>query len=82
MDEDATGTEADLGPGHNVLDVDPAAPAKCLLRPRSPISATAELLLRYPVASIQYKTKLDNNEDHTFSFFSFSRMMSLQIMSE
>jgi len=49
------GTEVDLGPGHIVLDGDPAHPAKgaqqpplfgpCLLWPRSPISATAELLL-------------------------------------
>ena len=47
------GTEVDLDPGHIVLDGDPAAPAKgaqqffgpCLLWPRSPISATAELLL-------------------------------------
>jgi len=49
------GTEVDLGPGHIVLDGDPASPAKwvqqpllfgpCLLWPRSPISATAELLL-------------------------------------
>jgi len=48
------GTEVDLGPGHNVLDGVPA-PAKgaqhppifgpCLLWPRLPISATAELLL-------------------------------------
>jgi len=49
------GMEVDLGPGHNVLDGIPA-PAKgaqqppifgpCLLWPRSPISATAELLFR------------------------------------
>jgi len=52
------GTEVDLGPGHNVLDGDPAPSRKghssplplplcgsCLLWPRSPISATAELLL-------------------------------------
>jgi len=50
------GTEVDLGPGQIVLDGDPApAPRKghsspplfgpCLLWPRSPISATAELLL-------------------------------------
>ena len=49
------GTEVDLGPGHSVLDGDQAAPAKGaqqppllgprLLGPRSPISATAELLL-------------------------------------
>jgi len=49
------GTEVDLGPGHIVLDGGPssrergtAAPpplfAPCLLWPRSPISATAELL--------------------------------------
>jgi len=48
------GTEVDLGPGHIVLDGVPA-PTKgaqqppifgpCLLWPRSPISATAELLL-------------------------------------
>ena len=47
------GTEVDLGPGHIVLDGVPH-PAKgaqqpapfdpCLLWPRSPISATAELL--------------------------------------
>ena len=50
------GTEVDLGPDHVVLDGDPAPPAKgeqqpphlfgpCILWPRSPISATAELLL-------------------------------------
>jgi len=47
------GTEVDLGPGHIVLDGVPApremgttAPlfVPCLLWPRSPISATAELL--------------------------------------
>jgi len=47
--------EVDLGPGHVVLDGDPAPPRErgiafphlfgpCLLWPRSPISATAELL--------------------------------------
>jgi len=50
----ALGTEVDLGPGHIVLDGVPsvreagtAAPhlfCPCLLWPRSPISATAELL--------------------------------------
>ena len=53
MDEDAT-PEVDLGTGHTVLDVVPAvrewgtaAPSfrPCLLWPRSPISATAELML-------------------------------------
>jgi len=49
------GTEVDLDPGHIVLDGDPAPPRKghsnpplfgpCLLWPRSPILATAELLL-------------------------------------
>jgi len=50
-------TEVDLGSGHIVLDGDPAPPptakgaqkaplfGSCLLWPRSPISATAELLL-------------------------------------
>jgi len=48
------GTEVDLGPGHIVLDVVPAVRERgtatpplfgpCLLWPRSPISATAELL--------------------------------------
>ena len=47
------GTEVDLGPGHIVLDGVPAAAkgaqqppifGPCLLWPRSPISATAELL--------------------------------------
>ena len=49
------GTEVDLGPGHIVLDGDRAPPPRkghsslplfgpCLLWPRSPISATAELL--------------------------------------
>jgi len=55
MDEDATWyTEVDLGTGHIVLDGFPAlrergiAPpllGSCLLWPRSPVSATAELLL-------------------------------------
>ena len=50
------GVEVDLGPGNNVLDGDPAPPAKgaqqpplsgrCLLWPRSPISAIAELLYK------------------------------------
>jgi len=49
------GMEVDLVPGHIVLDEDPAPPMKraqqppplfapCLLWPRLPISATAELL--------------------------------------
>jgi len=46
------GTEVDLGPGHIVLDVDPAPPRMRNsspplfgpLWPRSPISAAAELL--------------------------------------
>jgi len=41
------GTEVDLGPGHIVLDEGTTAPhlfGPCLLWPRSPISATAELL--------------------------------------
>jgi len=52
----ALGTEVDFGTGHIVLDVVPAvrergtaAPSfrPCLLWPRSPISAIAELLLFY-----------------------------------
>ena len=47
------GMEVDLGPGHIALDGDPAAQGAqqpplfgpCLLWPRSPISATAELFL-------------------------------------
>ena len=40
------GTGVDLGPGHIVLDGVPAPPifGPCLLSPRSPISATSELL--------------------------------------
>jgi len=53
------GTEVDLGPGHIMLDKDPAPPAKgaqqpppnffgpCLLWPRSLILATAELLFLF-----------------------------------
>ena len=50
------GTEVDLGQGHIVLDGVPAPPREehcstplfgpCLLRPRSPISATAEFLYK------------------------------------
>jgi len=49
------GMEVNLGPGHTVLNADPAPSERgtaapplfgpCLLWPRSPISATAELLL-------------------------------------
>jgi len=53
------GTEVDPGPGHVILDGDPATPRErgtaapplfgpCLLWPRSPISATAELLSAIP----------------------------------
>jgi len=54
------GTEVDLGPGHIALDGVPtlretgtAAPhvfGPCLLWPRSPISATAELLLKIDIS--------------------------------
>jgi len=50
------GTEVDIGPGHTVLDMVPALHEMgtasphlfrpCLLWPRSPISATAELLFK------------------------------------
>jgi len=60
------GTEVDLGPGHIVLDGVPAlrergtaAPphpfGPCLLWPRSPISATAELLLLLPALLTTYR---------------------------
>ena len=56
-------TEVDLGPGHTILDGVPA-PAKgaqqppplfgpCLLWPRSPVSATAELLLHFFSGNIE-----------------------------
>jgi len=60
-------TEVDLGPGHIVLDVVPA-PAKgagqpslfgpCLFCPRSPISATAVLLLYLGPFLLLHLTKL------------------------
>jgi len=59
------GTEVDLGPGNIVLDGVPglhetgtAAPhpfGPCLLWPRSPISATAELLLKFGNISRSYR---------------------------
>ena len=59
MDEDASplGTEVDIGAGHIILDGFPALRERgtahpsfigpCLLWPRSPISATAELLFYF-----------------------------------
>jgi len=57
----ALGKEVGLGPGHIVLDGDPAPPANgaqqpplfspCLLWQRSPVSATAELLSKFEVRS-------------------------------
>ena len=57
------GTEVDLGPGHIVLDRVPAlretgtaAPphliGPCLLWPRSPISATAEVFFKLPMSTM------------------------------
>jgi len=73
------GTEVDLSPGHIVLDEVPV-PAKgaqqpplfgpCLLWPRSPISATAELLFTvginsksfpWPVHSVQETSAIEEN---------------------
>ena len=60
------GTEVDRGPGHIVLDGDPAPPRKghrpplfcpCQLWPRSPTSATAELLLRYSSGQTNRQTR-------------------------
>jgi len=56
MNQNVIGTEVDLGPGDIVLDGDPASPTKrgtaapsfrpmSIVAERSPISATAELLL-------------------------------------
>jgi len=63
----ALGTEVDLGPGHIVLDGvaalrerGTAAPhlfSPCLLWPRSPISATAELLLIYASGQTDTQTR-------------------------
>jgi len=61
--EEEETTEVDLGPGHIVLDGDPApSPRKglsspplfgpCLLWPRSPMSATDELLLKLTVGLV------------------------------
>jgi len=56
------GTEVDLGPGHFVLDGFPAIAGRgtaaplfgpCLLWPRSPISATAELLYKVQCRSLR-----------------------------
>jgi len=67
------GTEVDLGTGRIVLDGDPAPPEKaqqphslfspCLLWPRSPISATAELL---------HKRSLENR--NTFLAYEFTSL--------
>jgi len=69
------GTEVDLGTGRIVLDGDPAPPEKaqqphslfspCLLWPRSPISATAELL---------HKRSLENRNTFLAYVFHFTRM--------
>jgi len=66
------GTEVDLGSGHIVLDGVPA-PAKgaqppplfgpCLLWPRSPISATAELLLLLPCSCRAYTNTATYNHE-------------------
>jgi len=62
------GTEVDLGPGDIVLDGVPAIREKgtavpvfgvCLVWPRSPISATAELLLLYRIVSFEVQRFAD-----------------------
>jgi len=68
MDEDDTLYEVDLGAGHIVLDGFPllrergTAPppllGPCLLWPRSPISATAELLLSYASGQTRRQTDM------------------------
>jgi len=64
------GTAVDLGPGHTVLDGVPASSREkgtavpspllgpCLLWPRSPISATAELLTLVDVVTLSYRRVL------------------------
>ena len=54
------GTGVDLGPGHFVLDGFPAIGERgtCILWPRSPISATAELLLEMKVKKSSNRIKL------------------------
>ena len=61
-------TEVDLGPGHTVLDGDPAPPRNGqstpplfgprLLWQRSPISATAELVFRYCGNDLYHSEKI------------------------
>ena len=73
MDQEPLGTEVGLGPGDIMLDGDPAPPRKGAQQPptfrpmsiaakRSPISATAELLLPFIAinrrVSINYLTKI------------------------
>ena len=70
------GTEVDLGPGHIVLD-GPSSPRKgysspplfgpCLLWPRSPISATDELLLTGLCASGQTANNRKREEDNAIT---------------
>jgi len=84
MDEDPTWYEVDLGPGHIVLDGDPAPAAKdsphlfgpCLLWPRSPISATAELLL--PLCCWLIEVVLEKRPLNGCLFF---RCMTVKLLS-
>jgi len=76
------GTEVDLGPGHNVLDGDPAPRWKghssphsplfspCLLWPRSPIAGTAELLFKLTVAkTMVLLLTIGGYEAHPYAYF-------------
>ena len=67
------GKEVGLGPGHTVLDGDPvgtqpptAAPPHCrpmpIMAKRSPISATAELLLSDKIEIQEQRLKLESTE--------------------
>jgi len=61
------GTQVGLGPGHIVLDRDPAAQKKAQQLPifqpmsivakRSPISATAKLLLRFLLLTVRRRCR-------------------------
>jgi len=80
MDKTPLGTEVDLGPGHIALDGDTAPPTKaaqqpplfgpCLLWPRSPISATAEVLfVIYLVSDVHFSNAIWRTCSHVCSTF-------------
>jgi len=74
MDKMKLGMEVGLGPGVIVLDGDLPLPHKrtarlnfrsvCIMAERSPISATAELLLRYASGQTDRQTDIQRHADH------------------